>query len=217
MSANRSDRTRTNEGDRHAICHKHRDDRRQADAAVTHGPHRAGAGAGAGVAMSTTAAATGEAPRSKTAVAAAPQTCHGKHGNLRFAVVGEESARTIPGLDVPGYLEAVGRRKLYAPSSGSSEILVLNADGDVIRRWGEPGTGPGQFGFLRNPADPDSALGGVAVARSGAVYVAEAANRRIQRFTAAGMSDLIWGSSGIGPGQFLDPIGVASGPRETCT
>jgi DNA-binding beta-propeller fold protein YncE len=54
--------------------------------------------------------------------------------------------------------------QLYVVNSGNSEVLVLDSDGHVKRRWGERGTKPGQFDFLRNPTGPDSPLGGIAFA-----------------------------------------------------
>ena len=127
---------------------------------------------------------------------------------LTFTLVGTHGPGAVEGMDVLGYIAIGPDGNLYVPNAGSSEIIVLDADLAVVRRWGEEGDGPGQFGFLRNE-DPDSALGGVDIADDGTIYVVEAGNKRVQRFSAEGESQLTWGSPGSGEGQFLDPIGVA--------
>lgn len=132
-------------------------------------------------------------------------------GALSLSLVATYDPDTIPGLDVLGYISVGPDGHLFVPNAGSSEMLELDG-GTVVRRWGEAGTEAGQFGFLRDPEEPDSALGGVAIAPDGTIYVVEAGNRRVQRFSAAGESELTFGSSGDGDGQFIDPIGVALSP-----
>ena len=78
-----------------------------------------------------------------------------------------------------------------------------------------PGTTDGTFDFLRDPGDPFSVIGGVAVAADGSVYVADAANHRIQKFGPDGGFELSWDVFGDGAGQFLDPIDLAVGPDGT--
>ncbi len=95
-----------------------------------------------------------------------------------------------------------------APTRSWSSIPT----GNVIRRWGTRGTGEGQFDFLRNAADPYSAIGGVAVAGDGSVYVADTVNDRVQQFTSSGKFVRQWGTFGPADGQFLSPFDVAVGP-----
>jgi DNA-binding beta-propeller fold protein YncE len=124
---------------------------------------------------------------------------------------------SIPGLANPGGMDIADDGTLYVANTGTNEILVLDSDGQVLRRWGEQGSGDGQFAFQRDPMDPNSAIGGVAVTADGSVYVADAGNRRVQQFDADGGFVRTWGSYAFGtePGTFADPIDVADAPDGT--
>ena len=101
---------------------------------------------------------------------------------------------------------------LYVVSAGSHEIIVIDPAGNVVRRWGEEGSGDGQFLFHRNPADPVDAIGSVAVSQDGSVYVADMVNDRVQQFTSEGAFVRAFGGYGADDGQFLEPFDVAVGP-----
>jgi len=68
-----------------------------------------------------------------------------------------------------------------------------------VGKWGTSGAANGQF---RGPF-------GIATDRSGAVYVADTDNNRIQVFSATGRFLRKWGATGSGPGQFLSAQDVA--------
>jgi outer membrane protein assembly factor BamB len=124
-------------------------------------------------------------------------------------------ATTIDGLDHPTSMAVGPDGNLYVVNALKDEILVLDADGNVVRRWGRTGSTDGTFDFLRDPGDPFSVIGGVAASADGSVYVADAANHRIQKFGPVGDFRLSWGTFGDGDGQFLDPIDLAVGPDGT--
>ena len=71
--------------------------------------------------------------------------------------------------------------------------------GRFLTTWGSSGNGDGQF---------DGPFG-VAVDGSGNVFVADAGNNRIQKFTNTGTFIGKWGCEGSGDGQFSQPTGVA--------
>jgi len=70
-----------------------------------------------------------------------------------------------------------------------------------LRSWGALGSGDGQF------AGPS----GIVVDAAGDVYVADARNQRIQKFSADGPFLLKWGTLGLADGQFQFPVRVAVG------
>ncbi|HKV72866.1 MAG TPA: hypothetical protein VJN62_16565, partial [Gemmatimonadales bacterium] len=92
---------------------------------------------------------------------------------------------------------------VYVVDSGNSRIQTFTRDGTFIAQWGAHGTGNGQFDFGAFP------LTGVALDASGNVYVADAGNDRIQKFTGNGVYLAQWGTSGTGDGQFHRPTGLA--------
>jgi DNA-binding beta-propeller fold protein YncE len=65
------------------------------------------------------------------------------------------------------------RGHLWVADQGDSMIREFSADGKLLKSFGRPGAGPGQF---NDPTD-------VAVAPDGTIYVAESGNLRIQELT----------------------------------
>ena len=65
---------------------------------------------------------------------------------------------------------------LITDGYGNARVHVFSPDGKLLRSWGEPGSGPGQFQLPH----------GIAVDRRGTVYVVDRENSRVQLFTAAG-------------------------------
>jgi DNA-binding beta-propeller fold protein YncE len=94
---------------------------------------------------------------------------------------------------------------LTATAIGSTEdeVIKLAPSGQVLARWGSPGSAPGEF------SDPV----GVAVGPGGQVYVADTENDRVQKFDADGNLLTAWGSTGHEPGQFDQPVAVATAPN----
>ncbi len=71
------------------------------------------------------------------------------------------------------------------------------------------GTYDGAFGNFGSAAGEMRYPRGIAVDASGYVYVADAHNHRIQKFTSDGVYLMGWGSYGTGAGQFREPSGIA--------
>ncbi|MEO6511183.1 MAG: NHL repeat-containing protein [Nocardioides sp.] len=90
------------------------------------------------------------------------------------------------------------------------QVSVISREGHVIRRWGEPGDGPGEFHFVgSDPADPTWRPGRLTVGPDGSVYVSDSGNARVQVFTRDGRFVRQFGTFGSGDGQFLRPQDLA--------
>ncbi len=81
----------------------------------------------------------------------------------------------------------------------SDRVQKFTNTGSVLTEWGGIGAGPGQ---LNNPH-------GVALDRSGNVFICDYFNSRIQKFSTSGAFIGQWGSNGTNPGQFQGPAAVA--------
>ncbi len=87
---------------------------------------------------------------------------------------------------------------VYVTDELRNLVSVFDRDGNFIRKFGESGTGPGQF-------DRPS---GIIFAADGSMYVSDTMNHRIQRLTSDGELIHTWGGQGTGEGQFRSPWGV---------
>ena len=81
----------------------------------------------------------------------------GLNGGLLIPTLALDStwdSTTIPGLSVPAGMDVGPDGDLYVVSAGSHEIIVIDPAGNVVRRWGEEGSGDGQFLFHAEPGRP---------------------------------------------------------------
>jgi hypothetical protein len=81
-----------------------------------------------------------------------------------------------------------------------NRIQKFTSNGAFITKWGNGGSGKGQFDW---PS-------GIATDAAGTVYVADSGNSRIQEFTGDGGFIGKWGTYGSGNGQFDWPSGIAT-------
>lgn len=85
--------------------------------------------------------------------------------------------RSGPPFHFPTNLAIAPEGGLFiADGYGNARIHRFSPDGQLLRSWGEPGAGDGQFHVPH----------GIAVDRSGIVHVADRENSRIQRFSPDG-------------------------------
>jgi len=91
-------------------------------------------------------------------------------------------------------------------------IVELSPSGALVRVWGSPGTGQGQFNCPSNPS-----IGGIAVGPHGNVYVTDTWNCRVQEFSPSGAFIRMWGQANLyqtnlKPDDFYGARGIAVGP-----
>jgi streptogramin lyase len=116
------------------------------------------------------------------------------------------------GLDHPIGLAIGPDGNLYVTDT-SQVVAVISPDGNVLRRWGTPGTGPGELSFVSFSSDLADVHAAIAVGREGRVYVVDNGNHRVQTFSATGTFIQQFGSFGKAEGQFLTPVDIAVGPE----
>jgi DNA-binding beta-propeller fold protein YncE len=73
---------------------------------------------------------------------------------------------------------------------------------EFLDAWGSEGNAPGQF----------SGPIGIAIDKAGFIYVSDAENDRIQKFTSEGIFVAQWGSEGSEPGQLSRPMHITFSP-----
>jgi hypothetical protein len=81
---------------------------------------------------------------------------------------------------------------------GNACVHKYTPDGKLVKTWGEPGTGPGQFNLVHNIVADDE----------GWIYVADRENHRVQVFDANGNYEAQWNNLHRPCGLFM--------PRGTC-
>lgn len=78
---------------------------------------------------------------------------------------------------------------------GNSRVHKFSPDGRLIKSWGKPGTGPGEFSIVHT----------LCVAKNGTVYVSDRENYRIQLFTPEGEFIEEWTDFHRPCGMFIGP------------
>lgn len=76
----------------------------------------------------------------------------------------------------------------------NARVHRFSPDGRLLRSWGEPGTGPGQFNLPH----------GIAVGADGTVYVGDRANNRVQLFDSDGAYQGEWRDLALPCDVYLD-------------
>jgi sugar lactone lactonase YvrE len=87
---------------------------------------------------------------------------------------------------------------IYVLDQKYGQIHVFDISGQFQFKWGESGSGEGQFSYPSS-IDGDG---------KGRIYVTDSRNNRIQVFDQYGNFLFEWGGAGTGDGQFTNPIDV---------
>ena len=125
-----------------------------------------------------------------------------------FTITARHTATSL-GLNDPASL-AIGLDGNLYVTDLSQRVSVISPAGTVLRRWGKPGSSPGEFRFISvDPSAPADIHGQIAVGPDGKVYVSDSGNARVQVFTPDGRFIRQFGSFGSGKGQFEQPYHLA--------
>jgi outer membrane protein assembly factor BamB len=114
------------------------------------------------------------------------------------------------GITFPLGMDAGPDGLLYVLDAAPRVTVIDPKDGRVVRSWGEPGSGPGQFDLT--VIDDNPGAGDITVGADGRVYVADGTNHRVQVFTADGTYLDQFGGFGTRDGQFRQPTEIVAGP-----
>ena len=95
-------------------------------------------------------------------------------------------------------------RWVYVSDYSGNAIFKFTPSGDLVRRFGARGRGPGQF---IQPA-------GITVDGHGNLFVVDGGNHRIQKFDPDGSFLTAWGAVGDSVGELNRPVDVAVGPDD---
>ncbi len=87
---------------------------------------------------------------------------------------------------------------VYCSDECENNIIIYDADGQMLGHWGEAGVKDGQ---LNGPS-------GLAFDSEDNLYVVDGFNDRVQKFTKDGRFLMSWGDSGSGDNQFNRPWGI---------
>jgi hypothetical protein len=92
-----------------------------------------------------------------------------------FTVLARYGVKPL-GLDHPDALAIGPDGNLYVADL-SQRVTVISPAGKVTRRWGKPGTAPGEFKFIAgDPTTPANVNGKITVGRNGMVYISDSGN-----------------------------------------
>jgi sugar lactone lactonase YvrE len=98
-----------------------------------------------------------------------------------------------PPFNLPTDIDVARSGEMFVTDGyGNARVHKFSADGTLLKSWGEPGTGPGEF---RLPH-------GVWIDRRGRVLIADRENDRVQVFDQEGRLLQIWPTKLIGPAVF---------------
>lgn len=109
-------------------------------------------------------------------------------------------AKKAPTLQRPAGLALDEKRqRVYVSDSKLHQVFIFNMNGEFVRRFGEPGSEPGQFSFP----------GALVVDRAGRLLVVDTMNARVQIFNPDLKFAQAIGQRGDTPGCLAQPKGVA--------
>jgi len=89
--------------------------------------------------------------------------------------------------------------RLYVVDTVAMRVVMMTLEGKLVGRFGQRGTGPGEFNYPTY----------IAVAPDGSLWVTDSLNFRVQHFDPEGKFLSAFGNPGAGPGEFDKAKGIA--------
>jgi DNA-binding beta-propeller fold protein YncE len=128
-------------------------------------------------------------------------------------------ARTDTGLGPTGIAVAPDGT-VYVADTWNHRVVALDRAGQIVHELGGPAGPNGSREAADTTDDPalvttktGEFFGPRAVAIAGdEIYVVDTGNERVQVFSRDGTFKRVWGGYGSGPGQMIEPVGIAIGP-----
>ena len=118
-------------------------------------------------------------------------------GEFSYEQGGEAGFKFTQG-ELPTSMAIDSEDKIYIADEMSHRISVFGTEGTILGKWGEQGSGDGEF----------TGPSGLAFDSADNVYVVDQHNNSVQKRTRDGEYLLQWGGFGDGDGQFNQPWGV---------
>lgn len=112
-------------------------------------------------------------------------------------------------LNSPRGLAIDANDHIYVADQNNFRVVKFAGDGTYLTEWGNHGTNAGQFGGTN--VGPN----GVAVDKSGNVWVVDQGNSNIQAFTPSGNYLAQFGMPGTNSSQFISPVRLLFDPTGT--
>jgi len=99
---------------------------------------------------------------------------------------------------------------VYVADTWNHRVQKFDPNLRFVAKWGSfasvPAGGTASSGSFYGPR-------AIAVDNEGNVYVTDTGNKRVQKFSANGEFQAVFGTPGRGPGQFQEPVGIAVAPN----
>jgi DNA-binding beta-propeller fold protein YncE len=121
-------------------------------------------------------------------------------GAIRSISLDDEDLGAVgPGWVWPACIIRDADEQLYVSDEATHQITVMTHEGEVLARWGEHGSGPGQ---LNRPSH-------MAFDAEERLWISDTMNHRVQLFSKEGEHLGGFGSQGSAPGELDTPWGIA--------
>jgi outer membrane protein assembly factor BamB len=95
---------------------------------------------------------------------------------------------------------------VWVMDAGNNRFQIFSPDGEFLEAWDGAKGGGERFGFAKPNGGFD---GDITFDAAGNIYVSESGARRVRVFDPERRLIAEWGEHGTGPGQFVEPLGIA--------